>query len=143
MEAWQTFIANAQQLGQQAAGIYDFAISQAGDKLLAAGLDGTLRLWDIASTAPMDAGMEQLLQVGVGQQTAVTSVALSPNGRLAAAGDAGGQVICWRVADGSLVQQWAAHVGRVRRVAFLPNSNGLLSIGDDGRLQLWELLTRD
>ncbi|MEM7111102.1 MAG: BTAD domain-containing putative transcriptional regulator [Chloroflexota bacterium] len=133
-ETWHSFISSVQQ--REAATVQDFAVSQAGDRLLVVGADGTLQLWDASREEATEAAGEVPPELA-GEQTAVTCVALSPNGRLAAAGTSEGRIICWRVADGTIVQDWIAHAGVVRRLTFLPNSDGLLSVGTNGVLRLW------
>lgn len=128
--AWQALTTAVSQ-GKVSA--HDFAISQAGDRLLFVGADGKLQLWDAALSAPTEQKLEALL----GQETAVTAIALSPNGRLAAAGDEKGRIICWQVADGTMVRSWTIHDGSILRLTFLPDSAWLLSAGASGRLQLW------
>ena len=71
----------------------------------------------------------------------VLSVAFSPDGRLLASGDAGGQVHVWQVADGKLLFTGKEHTTWVRSVAFSPDSQTLASGSYDQTVKLWDVST--
>lgn len=110
-----------------------------------------------------DSGVMALLSAETGGTVAlqefpdsIHSLAISPNAGLEnqawmAVGDRGGTVhllpIDMRSLNSGLVssklpeqrgRQWQAHTGRVYSLAFLPESDRLLSAGEDGRLLLWD-----
>ncbi|MGB3766014.1 MAG: NB-ARC domain-containing protein [Phormidesmis sp.] len=66
---------------------------------------------------------------------------------LLAAGDANGVVHLWATegpqtsADGQKLDQWTAHSGWVRSLAFVPGKDLLVTGGDDNKLTLWRLPT--
>jgi hypothetical protein len=70
------------------------------------------------------------------------SAALSPDGRLVAAGDQHGVLLLWRSATGREVFRLPAHRGPVAALAFSPDGRTLASGGaHDRSLRLWEVAT--
>lgn len=70
---------------------------------------------------------------------AVTSVAISPNGRFVAAGSLDSVVRLWDVATGNLLECLRGHRDSVYSVAFTPDGKGLISGSLDKTLKYWEL----
>ncbi len=69
-----------------------------------------------------------------------TSVALSPDGRVLAAGGLRNHITFWDTATGASLGQFTGHEGKVLSVAF--NSTGsLASGGEDGLVLLWDFLS--
>lgn len=71
----------------------------------------------------------------------VTSVAISPDGRLVAAGSLDTVVRLWDVATGQLLERLRGHKDSVYSVAFTPDGRGLVSGSLDKTLKYWELNT--
>jgi hypothetical protein len=69
----------------------------------------------------------------------VTSVAISPNGQLVAAGSLDNIVRIWDVATGSLVERLRGHRDSVYSVAFTPDGKGLVSGSLDKTLKYWDV----
>jgi glucose repression regulatory protein TUP1 len=69
----------------------------------------------------------------------VTSVAISPNGQLVAAGSLDTVVRIWDVATGSLVERLRGHRDSVYSVAFTPDGKGLVSGSLDKTLKYWDV----
>jgi WD40 repeat protein/serine/threonine protein kinase len=74
-------------------------------------------------------------------ETAVYSVALSPDDAWLAAGDAGGLVKIWNIGSGEEVRSIRAHGNAVIAVAFSPDGNLLLTASVDGTARLWDTKT--
>ena len=78
---------------------------------------------------------------GVGSDAGVTSVAISPDGRLVAAGSLDTVVRLWDVQSGTLLERLKGHRDSVYSVAFTPDGRGLVSGSLDKTLKYWELNT--
>lgn len=76
------------------------------------------------------------------QEAAVAStVAISPNGQVLAAGCDDHRIRLWNLSDGSPVGQLREHTDWVRGIAFHPQGKKLVSVGDDYFVRLWDLET--
>jgi WD40 repeat protein len=70
---------------------------------------------------------------------AAWAVALSPDGRLVAAGAGSGNVEVWNVASGERVATFEGHRKRVAGLAFSPDGRMLASASWDGSARVWTL----
>ncbi|MEU9831708.1 WD40 repeat domain-containing protein, partial [Streptosporangium sp. NPDC048047] len=109
-----------------------------GERLVSAGDDGTVRVWDAVTG-------RQLGALLTGDTGAVRSVAFSPDGeRLVSAGD-DKTVRIWNVATGR--QLGALLIGdtgllySVYSVAFSPDGERLVSAGNDKTVRVWDAVT--
>lgn len=69
----------------------------------------------------------------------VTSVCISPDGRLVAAGSLDTVVRIWDVQSGQLIERLRGHRDSVYSVAFTPDGRGLVSGSLDKTLKYWDL----
>jgi len=76
-----------------------------------------------------------------GHSSWVTSVAVSPNGRLAASGSLDDKIRVWKLQTGKLLGILADHSKSVNSVAISPDGRTIASCGDDGKVKLWNLET--
>ncbi|MEX2168342.1 MAG: protein kinase [Pirellulales bacterium] len=73
-----------------------------------------------------------------------TSLTVSPDGKLLAAGTDGGVIWVWEAdqspTDDNLTRNasWSAHTGKIHQLAFTPEGEHLLSAGEDGNIRQWE-----
>lgn len=74
-----------------------------------------------------------------GHTFAVRSVALSPDGRLAAGGGDDAQIKVWDVAAGKEVATLAGHQSTVDSLAFSPDGRRLLSGSQDHSFKIWDV----
>ena len=91
----------------------------------------------------MDDGTSKVLTIsdidGMNTDAGVTSVAISPNGQLVAAGSLDTVVRIWDVATGVLVERLRGHRDSVYSVAFTPDGKGLVSGSLDKTLKYWDV----
>ena len=88
-------------------------------------IDGTHKVLAIQEPETIDSG--------------VTSVAISPDARLVAAGSLDTIVRIWDVATGQLVERLRGHKDSVYSVAFTPDGKGLVSGSLDKTLKYWDV----
>jgi WD40 repeat protein len=92
--------------------------------------DGTVRLWDPATGAP--------LRCLRGHEDRVASVAFAPNGRILASGSWDRTVRLWDTATGNQLHCLRQHEGRVASVAFATDGRRLASGSWDRTVRLWD-----
>ncbi|MDH6123064.1 tRNA A-37 threonylcarbamoyl transferase component Bud32/uncharacterized protein with WD repeat [Kitasatospora sp. GAS204A] len=110
--------------------VYAVAFSPDG-KTLAAGGDGSLRLWDVGAKSSI---------ATLGGDT-VKSVAFSPDGKtLASSLDNG--VRLWDVASKSSVADLQGHTSYVHGVAFSPDGKTFASGSEDRTVRLWDVASK-
>ena len=105
--------------------------------------DGTVRVWHLedrsvrvfAATPETD----PVTSSGPAADAGVTSVAISPDGALVAAGCVDAIVRIWNVPSGVLVEQLRGHQDSVYSVAFTHDGYGLVSGSLDNTLKYWDL----
>jgi WD40 repeat protein len=106
------------------------AFSPDGRALASGGLEGALKLWDVAS------GAERATLVTAGEETA--AVAFSPDGQtLAAAIDR--TVLLWDMATGNCRARLMGHEGKVKCLAYAPGGTRLASGSYDQTIRLWDV----
>jgi WD40 repeat protein len=111
--------------------VTSLAFSSDGRLLVAASLDGVVRLWQMA-----DGKLARELPK---QKRAILAVAFSPDGALLATAGADKVVRLWRVADGKPAQTLKGHESIVGTVAFSPDGALLASGALDGAINLWQV----
>lgn len=117
--------------GHPTGGIRRLAFTPDGKRIVSGGFDGYLRVWDIASSKEVRA-----IKVEGGT---VYSLALSPDGRLAATAGRDGLKL-WDLATGAEVPREAMSKHDCVAVAFAPDGK-MVASGDGECVKLWEVLT--
>ncbi|GFE70033.1 NB-ARC domain-containing protein [Chroococcus sp. FPU101] len=69
----------------------------------------------------------------------VLAVAFSPDGKIAATGNANCEVHCWQVSDRQRLLTLSGHTGWVRKVVFSPDGQFLASSSEDQTIKLWRM----
>jgi WD40 repeat protein len=102
-----------------------------GLRLVSAGYDGTITLWDTEKGQPItrwkaDAGH-------------VADVAFSPDGRLVVSGGEDGFTKLWDAESGKELATLPGQAGYVNSVAFRPDGRRVASACRDGTVRVWEI----
>ena len=106
------------------------AYSPAGDLLFTAGRDSTVRVW-----RPADG---RLLRTLAPHYRGINALAVSPDGRVAVAGDGDGRIRAWDHARGeALTARPAGKVDVARDAAFVPGTPRFATRDDNGSCLLW------
>ena len=113
------------------------AFSQDGTRLASGDQDGSIILWDVASS---QATGEPLLGHTGGW---VNSVAFGPDGTILASGGDDGSVILWAVASREPIgEPLTRHTSWVLSVAFSPDGQRLASGSEDNTIIVWDVASR-
>jgi WD40 repeat protein len=112
--------------------IFSVVFSPSDEKLISAGWDGTIRVWEVAS------GKELLcLPNPVGSNTVL---AISQDGKLLASGGGDKLVRLWDLTTGKLLHVLEGHITEPRFVAFAPDIKRLVSTDKD--MVIWWSIDR-
>jgi eukaryotic-like serine/threonine-protein kinase len=103
---------------------------------------------------PVQSGMPlPVLKTGIDSQNAnrleelarwdtgigVSSIAISPDGKMLASGSLDHLVKLWRITDGTLISKLQGHSSGVNSVAYSPDGQMLASVSADGAVKLWRV----
>jgi len=143
MSVWD--LATGEQFGRDLPGHYH-APSQmhflpGDDRLVTAGDDGTIRVWDINASSQLR--MFQHERDKQGRQGWIRAMDVSPDGKYVASSSLDDTVRVWETDTGREVYRLPGHgqYGGQRSVRFTPDSRRLASWGDDMRVYLWDVRT--
>lgn len=109
------------------------SVSPSGDQLASAGIDGTVRLWDLTQ------GVEQ--SCFTNHRGAVLWVAFRPDGKMLASGGVDQSIRLQDAATGRELQRLLGHTDQVNSVVFNRDGTRLLSASHDRTLRLWDVAT--
>jgi WD40 repeat protein/energy-coupling factor transporter ATP-binding protein EcfA2 len=110
------------------------ALSSDAEQIVAGGQDGISRLW--RRSAPTSAGFTR------DPRRALTTAAISPNGRWFVTGSADGDAHFWQIANGSFQAGPVVLRGRgigISKLAVSPDSRLIAFGANDGTVRLWEV----
>jgi WD40 repeat protein len=106
------------------------SFSPDGQRLVTAGDDGTVRLWNLSG--------KPLGTLFKGHLKRVTSVTFSPNGQHIATASEDGTAGLWNL-SGNKLAQFKGHRAEITSVTFSPNGQRLATASEDGTARLWNL----
>lgn len=107
-------------------------ISEIASLVATGSFDCSARVWSLES--------DECLREFVGHRNWVWDVALSPDGQLLATASRDRSICIWSVETGECLRKIeSAHEGTVRALAFFPNNDRLVSVGQDQTLRFWEV----
>lgn len=106
-----------------------------GKRILSAGWDKTIRLWNVESG--------QTIKEFVGHQDAVLSARFLKQGNQILSASKDKTIRIWDVESGEEITRMEGHTGFVYDVAILPGEERALSCSRDQTLRLWNLKTGD
>lgn len=112
-------------------GLTALAFSRDGTRLAVASVNGTVRLWDVASGKTISTLCCDTAQAD--------SVAFSPDGTRVATGSQDGNVIVWDASSGRVLFTFVHNTNVVTSVAFSPDGARLAVGGEIGLAQVWDL----
>src|SRR5579883_2324935 len=100
--------------------------------------DKFIRLWDVKTGKELRRFEAQ----EPGLNTAIYSLAFSPDGRMIASAGFGGTIHLWEVATGKERCCFRGHDHRIAKVVFSPDGRLLASTGDDSTVLFWDVTGR-
>lgn len=121
--------------GQLGDGLMTVAFNSDGSRLVTAGSDGTIRIWDTKSG-------EQILDIH-GHTSSVVDAIYSPDNQHIVSAGLDGTVRVWDAKTGEQVKQLDGQTAGVRRLAFSPDGRLLASASETQALNVWNARTLD
>lgn len=112
--------------------VWDLAAGPDENKLVSAGADGTVRIWNTKTN--------QEIRLLSRQTNRCRCAAWSPNGKYIAAG-CGPVVMVWNAETGEEIYKLKGHTGEVRGIGFHPDSTYLVTGSLDTTVKTWNLST--
>jgi hypothetical protein len=117
-------------VGKATKSINSLEFSRDGKRLLAAGIDDTVIVWDVPNHAEIFRRDEL---------TGIRQATISPDGTLVAVAGPGNKASVWRIEDQQKIAQLIGHFDDVTAIAF-SNSGNLVATGSvDRTVRLWPL----
>ncbi|WZF20352.1 NB-ARC domain-containing protein [Nostoc sp. UHCC 0302] len=116
---------------ERLSGIDSVAFTPDGERLATGGVDGKIRLWQVADG-------KQLLTIQ-GHQSWILSVSFSPDGLILASGGEDFTICLWDVASGQCLRTLEGHRNSIFSVCFSLDGQTLASGDEDSTIRLWDV----
>jgi len=111
--------------------IHALAFSPDNERLISAGDDETIFIWDVVS------GGERAKIYG--HSSSIKALAISPDGNFIASGDGHGIIKIWNLIRKQEIHSIKAHLLPINCLSWSPDSNILVSCSHDHYIKLWNL----
>jgi WD40 repeat protein/serine/threonine protein kinase len=118
-------------------GICAVAFRPGRSRLVAGGLDGTVRFWEVATPETWRLGVQDH-RPDRELHRPIVALAFDPGGRVVLTGDAAGRGQLWELDTGRPVGEPLQHQGPINAVAISPNGRRLLTGGADSAVRFWD-----
>lgn len=122
--------------------IYSLAFSPDGTQIVSGSGDRTARIWSVEHRKVLkELRIDETRKAenGTVLDAGVTSISISPDGKLIVAGSLDHIVRIWDMKTGQLLDRLKNHKDSVYSVAFLPGGKQLLTGSLDKTLKIWDL----
>jgi WD40 repeat protein len=120
-------------LAQDKQALHGVAFSPDGMRVVSAGSDGALKIYDVPSG--------KMLHEMRGHNGIINSVAWSPDGQTLVTGGFDTTVRLWDPDNGIEIARLKGHTGWVLGTAFMPSSKEAVSSGKEGVIKIWDVAT--
>jgi WD40 repeat protein len=111
--------------------INSISFNSKGDKFITSGIDGTVRIWDMAS------GIQtERIRAHAG---GAFSACFDPSEKYIISGGDDFNVKLWDAASGDQLAEFAGHKGGVGDVNITPDLKNIISVSRDGSVRIWDV----
>jgi len=118
--------------------VFGVAYLPGGQHIITCSGDGSLRLWDLESSAQIgDEWRDE------GDGAGILTMALSPNSKTLASGSNDGTVRVWDIETRKVIAKWEVHTEGVWMVCWSPDGERVASGSDDGTVWVWDVKNRE
>ncbi len=135
-QSWQRRHRLAPEIGL----VRSLCVSASGQTFASGGIDGAVRLWQLASGELVHSFIRRLL-VGTGHAAAVTAIAFHPDGRALYSASEDGTVKEWDSARRCLLNTMPTSSWLPTDLLVTPDGTQLVSPNSDGQIVIWDIET--
>ncbi|MFP4650991.1 MAG: WD40 repeat domain-containing protein [Phormidium sp.] len=148
IQIWDWQIPKFQDVKEEESAITAISFSPDGRLLLSGADDGTVKLWEVSADDGTVKLWEKLWEVSEGEyaklaqhNSAIRTVAFSPNGEVLASASSDGIVTIWSLGQPQEIMRVEGQPDGISNIAFSSDNRQLAAGGDDGSIEIWDLET--
>lgn len=123
---------NRNETSTKLIGVTWLQVTQSGDKLISAGVDG-IKVWDIRNGRCLHAGRDH--------KRFISGAVITNDGKYAVTASYDSTLRLWEIGTGKCRFAMRGHSAPVRSVLITSDSKFVVSSAGDGKLQIWDILT--